>query len=134
MILHSPLIITSRLLPGVQIAGACISLGMGPRNSDGRTVYSCFIDLPDGAEHEVTDLRSGCGGGDVQDGLANLLGFLGAAAESRQYRERTCSTEIDPDSNEGLFPVAVVDWASENSDELSMLECELEEARGLVED
>lgn len=132
MILHPPLIITARLMPGVRVAGAFISLGLGPQK-DGRTVYSCFIDLPDGSEHEITDLQSGRGGGDIQDGIASLLSFLGAAAESRQYRERNGGTEIDPDSNEGLFTPAVVDWASANSDDISMLCCELEEAPGLVE-
>lgn len=130
MILHALLIITPRLMPGLKIGNGFISLGNGPRNSEGRTVYGCFIDLPDGTEHEITDLRSGCGGGSIQDGLANLLGFLGAATESRQYRERTGRDG----ENESLFDPAIVDWASENSDEISMLACELEETPNLVEE
>ena len=154
MILHPPLIITARLMPGLRIGNGTISLGYSRRSSDNRMVYQVWIDIPDG-EHETTDLRSGCGGGGIQDGLANLLGFLGAAAELRQYRERnetrshagdcaqrfisaaecTCfKSEIDPDSNESLFPPTVVDWASENSDEISMLACELEETPNLVEE
>ena len=133
MILHSPLIITSRLMPGLKIGDGFISLGYSARSRDNRMVYQVWIDLPD-SEHEVTDLRSGCGGGGIQDGLANLLGFLGAAAESRQYRERNGGTEIDPNGNEGIFSPAVVDWASENSDDISDIAYELEEGAQLVEE
>ena len=128
MILHPPLIITSRLLPGLKIGDTFISLGYGSRSADNRMVYAVWIDLPDGTEHAIADLRSGCGGGSIQDGLANLLGFLGAAAESRQYRERTGREG----ENEHLFAPAIVEWASENSDEISMLACELEEGESLV--
>ncbi len=164
MILHSPLIITPRLMVGVEIgrkhvplpdegyaAGgaaytseemdlmtkqaaasiAWVSLGTGPRNAEGRAVYGAFIDLPDGTEHEVTDLRSGCGGGGIQDGLASLLSFLGAAAESYAYRQRTGRDG----ENEHLFPPAVVQWAAENADEISMLGMDIEESpTPLIED
>ena len=130
MILHPPLIITSRLMPGLKIGDATISLGYGKRSSDNRMIYAVWIDLPDGTEHEITDLRSGCGGGDIQDGLASLLSFLGAATESRRYRESTGREG----ENENLFAPAIVDWASENSDELDMLACELEENPQLIEE
>lgn len=134
MKLHAPLIITSRLLPGLQIGGAFISIALpGSRAASGRLQYQIWIDLPDGSEHEITDLQSGCGSGSVQDGLASILSFLGAAAESRQYRERQSGAEIDPDSNDGLFTPAIVDWASANSDDISMLSRELEEGPELVE-
>jgi hypothetical protein len=122
MKLTAPLIITARLMPGVRIGNAFISLDCGGGSSPrGRTIYRAFIDLADGTEHEVTDLRSGCQGGSIQDGLSALLSFLTAAAESYQYRMRTGGTEPDPDGNEGLFPPAIVEWAAENADELSML-------------
>jgi hypothetical protein len=127
MTLHSPFIITPRLMAGLQIGGAFISMGAGPRNAEGRTQYGCYIDLPDGSEHKVTDLRSGCGGGDLADGFASLLSFLGAAAES--YRYRQCDwNNIDEDDNASLFPHAVVEWAYQNSDELSVLQVEIEES------
>ena len=85
-----------------------------------------------GSEHEITDLRSGCGGGGIQEGLGSLLSFLGAAAESCQYRTHKGESEINPDSNEGLFSPAIVDWATENADEISMLQYELEEGCELV--
>ena len=130
MILHSPLIITPRLMPGLKIGDAFISLGYGSRSSDNRAIYEVWIDLPDGSEHAITDLRSGCGGGDIQDGIASLLSFLGAAAESRHYRERTGREG----ENEDLFAPAVVDWASENSDDISAYAHDLEEGAQLVEE
>lgn len=127
MKLNSPFIITPRLMAGLQIGKAFISMGPGHRNSEGRTVYKCFIDLPDGTEHEITDLRSGCQGGNLQEGFASLLSFLGAAAES--YRYRQCDwVNIGEDDNASLFPRPVVEWAYQNSDEISMLECEIEES------
>lgn len=116
-------------MPGLQIGGAWLSLGQGPRNNEGRTVYGCFIDLPDGSEHEITDLRSGCQGGGVQEGFASLLSFLGAAAESYAYRMRTGRSG----ENEDLFPAPVVEWAYQNSDEIAMLQLEIEEAENLIE-
>ena len=123
-VITAPCIITPRLMMGVQIGTppAWISIGAGPRNSEGRTVYGVFIDLPDGTGHEVTDLRSGCGGGDDRSGLADLLAFLGAAAESYQYRMRTGRSG----ENEDLFPPAVVQWAAENADEISLLQMDIE--------
>lgn len=111
-------------MAGLQIGGGFISMGVGPRNAEGRTAYGCFIDLPDGQEHEVTDLRSGCQGGDLAGGFASLLSFLGAAAESYAFRMRTGRTG----ENEDLFPPAVVEWAYANSDEIAMLCCEIEES------
>lgn len=110
-------------MAGVQIGKAFISLGDGPRNGEGRTQYGCFIDMPDGSEYPVTDLRSGCQGGSVQEGLASLLAFLGAAAESYAYRIRTGRMG----DNEDLFAAPVVEWAYQNSDEIGMLAYELEE-------
>jgi hypothetical protein len=121
-------------MAGVQIGtpSAWVSVGPGPRNAEGRTiVYRGFIDLPDGTEHEVTDLCSGCGGGSDLDGLASLLSFLGAAAESYKYRLRTGRNG----ENEALFAPAVVAWAAKNADKISMLGMEIEESEtDLVED
>ena len=126
MKLHAPFIITPRLMPGVQIGNAFISLGNGPRNSEGRTEYGCFIDLP-GYSHEVTDLRSGCQGGDITEGMASLLSFLGAAADS--YRCAGCDWDrITEDDNATLFPREVVEWAYQNSDEIYMIQMEIEES------
>jgi hypothetical protein len=133
MVLHEPFIITARLMAGVRVGGGFISIGPGPRNSEGRTRYAVFIDLPDGTEHEVTDLKSGCGGGDLVEGMVSLLCFLGAAAGS--YRYRGCKYTGDPDDNSSLFPQPVTEWAYQNSDEIDMLRIEIEESKTtLIED
>ncbi len=133
MVLHPPIEITSRLMVGVRVAGASLSIDYGDTDRDGRTVYDIWIDLPDGSEHHIEDLRSGCQSGNLQAGLCSLFTFLGAAAEARQYRERT-DRSID-DTNEKLFDQAIVDWAAANSDEITGLGLELEEAtEALIEE
>ncbi len=125
MKLHNPFIITPRLMAGLQIGKAFISMGQGERNSEGRTQYGVYIDLPDGSEHEITDLLSGCQGGDLQSGFASLLSFLGAAAESYNY-------EGEDGENVDLFPLPVTKWAAENSDDISILGLEIEETADLI--
>ena len=122
--LSPPFAISSRLLPAVQVQGAWISCGISGRTTrDGRDVYEAWIDLPNGTEQEVTDLRSGCQGGTVREGMGALLSFLGAAAESYNYRQHTGRTG----ENEDLFPLAIVEWAGEHEEDLSMLALEIEE-------
>lgn len=134
MILHPPFMITSRLLPGLKIGNAYVQLAYAKRQDDreGRVKYQWTIDLPDGQEYSDNDLRSGANdcGGSLQEGFASLLSFLGAAAESRQYADRTGRKG----ENEDLFPSPVVRWASENADEISMLSCEIEETSNLIEE
>ena len=139
MLLRAPVIITSRLLPGVQVGKASISIGYSLRLGDsGRTRYHYHIDIPgppgktphhtNDICYSADDLQSGCGGGNLQEGLESLLCFLSACGESVSYSP--------PDSlyveNSDLFPPAVGEWAAENSDELSMLECELQETENLI--
>lgn len=134
MILHAPFMISSRLMPAVEVGGAVISLGNGPRNAEGRTVYGCWIDLPDGQSFEITDLCSGCGGGGVQEGMGNLLGFLSAAAESYQYAERHGKDGMTGE-NSDLFERPIVEWAAQHSDEIGCLCFEIEESETpLIED
>lgn len=113
MILHSPFQISSRLLPALYIGGAWLQLEALPRDAEGRTVYRYTIDLPD-RKNPVRgeDLRSGCQGGTLQEGFGSLLAFLSAEAEE-----------------EGIFeshPLHV--WAKKNSDEIGMLQCDIEES------
>lgn len=124
MRLTSPFEISARLMPAVRVGDAYLSLDLsGRQSSDGRDIYEAYIDLPDGTEHAITDLRSGCQGGSVREGMAAFLSFLSAAGEAWRYRESTgdCSDNVD------LFSPAIVEWASAYSDELSLLECEIEE-------
>lgn len=127
MELLSPVRITPRLLPGVSVGGAWVSIEYAGATGDNRQRYRWFIDL-DGAEYHGDDLASGVGGGSLQEGLSSLLSFLGAFAEAHQYSESTGRTS----DNEELFPAGLADWAVENSDELAMAGIELEETDGLI--
>lgn len=131
MKLNSPFIITSRLLAGLRVPAhgslSEISIEAIGSTSDGRTRYRYFIDTPE-FNHSGQNLKSGCGGGSLQEGMESLLSFLGAAGEAYGYQMRT-KRESD---NSDLFPVNVMAWAYQNSDELSMLQCELEENKELI--
>lgn len=127
MTLKPPTMITARLLPGVQIGDGFISVQpLGYRDPNGRMVWRYYIDLPKG-EYAAQDLKTHEG---TQGTLATLLTFLSAAAESYGYRQRTGQRA----ENEDLFPDAIVAWAHQNSDEISMLAFELEETPNLIEE
>ena len=136
MKIKSPLCITSRLMPGVEIGGdtdsfGTISIEYAYVASDGRQRYRWFIDLhrPCEAALKGDKLASGVGGGTLQEGLESLLGFLGAFAEAVAYQEK----HGDQDSyneNVDLFSSELDDWAVANSGEITMLANELEEHPG----
>ena len=128
MKLASPIIITPRLLPGVRVGNAFISIECDGL-SFGRLRYRWHIDLPNGQEFTCNDLYSGVGAGTLQGGLSSLLSFLGAFAESHSYALRT-GDEAGENSN--LFPEELKDWAMENSEEIDMLSIELEENPYLI--
>ena len=122
MTLRDPFKISPRLLPGLFIGGAWVSLEhVG--NAGDRMVYRWYIDLPDGQEHSEADLKSGCQGADLQSMFCTLLAFLGACAESRGYSARTGREG----ENSDLFPEEVGAWAEEHSDEIDMIRCDIEE-------
>lgn len=128
MLLHRPVFITSRLLPGVRIGNATVSIDYATkRGAGGRTRYRYHIDLGR-KHHTAADLESGVGGGSLQSGLETLLSFLGAAAESHGYHLRT----KEKGEHEHLFPEWVNIWAYQHSDEISTLQLELEETSGLI--
>lgn len=124
MTLNAPFCISARLLPAVQVGKAWISIEIDGETSDGRTRYRWYIDTPN-FEQTGNDLCSGCQGGSLQDGMASLLSFLSAAAESYRYKG------MDGE-NADLFPQQVTEWAAQHSDELSMLAMELEENPELI--
>ena len=125
--ISSPCMITPRLLPGIEIGGAYLSISYNRVTSTGRTEYEYFID---GIETPIsgTDIRSGCCGGSLQDGLASLLSFLSAWVEAIQYEMRSDRTS----ENSDLFPDSLREWAIGNSDEISMASIELEEQPLLI--
>ena len=136
MKLNAPFIITARLLPGLKINSskfACndsfLSIKFDGETSDGRARYRYYLDTP-GFEFTSNDLKSGVGGGSLQEGMTSLLSFLSAAAESASYY---MSTKVKGD-NFDLFPGQVTQWAYNHSDELSMLSLELEETADLITD
>lgn len=129
MILKSPVFITSRLLPGVKIGDATISIEyFNWPHPEGRQRYRYYIDL-NGYEEAAADLCSGAGGGTLQDGLESLLGFLGAFAEAVAYQKRTGNIAENAD----LFSIKMADWAIENADEISTLKCMLQEKELILE-
>jgi len=131
MKLTDPIIITPYLLPGVEIGSAFISIEYSPRaGRGGRTRYAYHIDLPNKSEHTGDDLQSGAGGGGLQDGLESLLSFLSACGESVNYAQRTGRGG----ENAELFPTPVAEWAAAHTDELTLLEMELQETPGLIEE
>lgn len=129
MILNSPFQISPRLLPGLQIGGAWVQLEYSRNPGTGsRSRYTWTIDLPGGESFSGSDLQSGSWGGSLQSGFESLLSFLGAFAESLSYSLRT-GRETE---NGDLFPVGLRAWAMTNSEEFSMLQCEIEETKNLI--
>ena len=139
MEIRPPLCITSRLLPGFRLDGGEVSIEYADRpGDDGRTRYRYWVDLNatvDGKSignccvHVADDLQSGCGGGNLQEGLASLLSFLSACGESVNYGVWDSEARGE---NTDLFPVAIGEWAAQNSDELSTLSMDLEEGPDLI--
>lgn len=129
MLLHSPVMITSRLLPGVKVGKDTLSIEPTARECAGRIVWRMIIDFADGTESfECTDLSTFRH--DRQDALASCLSFLSACGEGYCYQLTTGRKSENAD----LFPPHIAEWAYRNNDELSMLSFELEENSGLIED
>jgi hypothetical protein len=129
MQLTTPIIITSRLMAGVRVGDAEISIGYSKQpGREGCTRFLYYIDAPDCEECYANDLQSGCQGGSLQGGLASLLSFLNACAESVGYAQRTGRKGENAD----LFPPDISAWAYQNSDEIGMLAMEIEESGELI--
>lgn len=121
MQLLPPLLISSRLMAGVRIPcnhdhslpDAWVQV---ERTKDidrrGASYWRVTIDLPDGSEHTEKGLA---GWGDTPEMLACALDFLAAAIEDR-----------DPGA-ERMWPEHVTEWATQHSDEITMLEIEIRE-------
>jgi hypothetical protein len=93
----------------------------GRTDGRGAPVWRYAIDVPEeGIECEGEDLA---GWGDSRAMVCTLLAFLGACAESVAYARRTGR----PGENEDLFPEDVAAWADTWSDELAIMQCEIEE-------
>lgn len=128
MIIHPPCQITARLLPGIRVNDAFISIEYFGRTPDRRQRYRYYIDHKD-FEYEAADLSSGVGGGSLQQGLESLLSFLSNAGEVYAYKLHSPG-----DGDDDSFTPSVTEWAYNNRDELSLLGMELEETPNLIEE
>ena len=138
MTLTHPVIITHRLLPGVEISDphrkCFVSIaimrnrrGEAIRTEDGRLRFRTWIDTPDWT-HTDTNQSSGCHARDdlktLREGLSSCLAFLSASAED--YR-----AEFDKfrpsNRDKPLHPKRVREWAYLMDDEISIAKIEIED-------
>lgn len=127
MTIKTPCIITPRLLPGLKIGNSFISIEYsGDIDSEGRGIYKYHIDTPS-FEYSNDDLKSGCQGGSLQEGLESLLSFLENAGEA--YR-RNCDKL--PTYLSDLFPAHVMEWAYMNLGEIEIAHFEVSETNDCI--
>ena len=128
--LKDPLEITSRLLAGFKAGDATVSLDIAGQDGDGRTAYRWFVDFDDGREFTGDDIKSGCQGGNLADGLASLCSFLTAFANAHEHMWRWPGCESDCGD---LFPADLADWAMDNVSDISYIGMLIEESVGTDE-
>jgi hypothetical protein len=132
MNLHPPFEISSRLMACVKVGGAYISIEYcNSFLKSGRQYYNYCIDLGDKSLEVKNELSTARRQESLQRAMADLLSFLGAAAEAFDYKKR--NPELDAE-NLDMFPGWVNKWAAKNEDELSMIQCEIEETPNLIEE
>lgn len=131
MILHSPLMISSRLLPAVTIGDCTISVSHRGYTPDGRLRFRFYYDRPGRKTYVDDSQRSGVGARPdsrtIRSAIECHLSFLLHAVEARKSRERR-GQAYDPDdrdNGENLFPRFVVSWADSMSSEIELAQCEL---------
>lgn len=118
MLIEPPFIITPRLLPGIRIGDALISIEhTGRTDNRGAGVWTWYIDLA-GVEYSGSDLS---GWGDYRDVIATLLSFLSAFSEAVRY-----SRGLRESDNLRLFPEGLRDWAEAHGDEFCMIAYDVE--------
>jgi hypothetical protein len=119
--LHSPMQISARLLPALQVADAWISIEPGGVAVGGRIEWHWHIDAKGGLTQSGGALSTGPQHTDDEAGyraaMGALLSFLMDAAE--QYRH-------DSDYDDPSFFTSIVHWAYQNDDALGMAQVELE--------
>lgn len=123
MELTLPVIITPRLLPGVQIDNSYISvdyktIGM---QDDSRVYYRYWLDLELDGKCIVEygdELSTGCNHG-LGHALSDLIAFMAAGGNGQL-------------ESEDLFSPEVQEWLLANAAELSILSIVLEESEGLI--
>jgi hypothetical protein len=130
MILHPPFIITSRLLPGLEVGPATLSIEYFVMDGD-RVRWRVIIDDPSipGGSYEDTTLslpanRESTSPRAIQAAMGSWLTFLLYAVEHARYLR--AHPEF-ADAEDDLFPPEVVEWAAEHEYELETLQLDLEE-------
>lgn len=127
MKLNPPLCITPSLLPGVRIADrhetSWVQIDSPKAGESGLVIV---VTMPDG--QDVRSDRFNPRESTMEGKMEAAISFLSASGESYRYRMHKGETEIDPDSNEGLFPAPVPEWAYRFSDEILLLQMDLQEA------
>jgi len=127
MKLHDPIKISSRLLPSVRIGDAFLSVEPTGTLRDNKPQWRWYIDfLYGGPSFTESDLY---GPQSHQKALECMLSFLGAFAESVRCEE----FKGRKSENSDLFPEELREWSYLHSDEITMLELELQE-NVLIED
>ena len=126
--LRAPCIITSRLMAGVEVGDGVVSIGYSKKPGDeGRARYLVYIDIPGKRPIRDESLQSGVGGGSLREGLESFLAFLSAFAEAHRYGDSGRVSE-----NSDLFPARLAEWAVANSDEIGMVQAEVEETEDCI--
>lgn len=125
MKISSPLIITSRLLPGIRIGGVTVSIKYHTDQTIGRYVF--YIDLGDRSFEETLNSSMHHS---LQEGLESLLEFLaGFSISAMEYSE----TGHRPSDLE-LFPDWLLDWAVDNYTKICKMHRKLHNTPNLIEE
>lgn len=122
--LKLPCLITPRLMAGIRVSGAFISVKYAGEDDRGAQRFFWAVDVPALGEFTGNDLAGWHG---LQGALESLCSFLSAAGESYRYAGME-------GENSDLFPEKLVEWAYLNSDELVLMTLELSETPNLIEE
>lgn len=122
MRINYPCIITPRLLPGIKIDDSFLSIEYNKTLESGRQSYTIYLDTPD-FEYSDGETQSGIFGGSLKEGLSTCLCFMCSCGESVKYGLRTGRSS----DSSTIYPPHVASWCAENQNELTMLQCEIEE-------
>lgn len=123
MQLKAPFSIAPNLEAGIQVGHAWVTIDYAARHGIGNATRYKWTIFGQGFEYSGDDLQSGQQGGGLREGMGSLLSFLGAFAEALRH---------PLSENRDLFPAELADWASEHSDEFSMLALEIEETEDCI--
>lgn len=114
-VLTSPMIISSRLLPAIQIGGATLSIDFAGYSDDDRCQTRLYVDTPAGTLYDGVGPSMGVGQEyDPRECLGSALVFLSYDGERWPHAE------------DGFcYSGAVAAWASTHDDDLSIAGMEL---------